>query len=172
MDVFYTNNGGDYGDPLFKNYISVVSITALPYLWATKPCQLRSMLPVSIVRFSMSEHTYYANSWFPAITNSGLVWVCVFIIIALELTAGVLLFLGTLALFKARRSDSASFNQAKSLSLLGAGIGIIVWFGFFGVLGGAWFQLWQTSVGAQSLGGAFQYFASCVFIWVIVRADD
>ena len=120
----------------------------------------------------MSEHTYYANSWFPAITNSGLVWVCVFIIIALELTAGVLLFLGTLALFKARRSDSASFNQAKSLSLLGAGIGIIVWFGFFGVLGGAWFQMWQTSVGAQSLGGAFQYFASCVFIWLIVRADD
>ena len=120
----------------------------------------------------MSEHTYYADSWFPAITNESLVWVCVFIIITSELVAGVLLLLGALSLLKARNSDSDSFNQAKTLSLLGAGIGIIVWFGFFGVLGGAWFQMWQTSVGAQSLGGAFQYFASCVFIWLIVRTDD
>ncbi|GAA4360989.1 DUF2165 family protein [Kangiella marina] len=120
----------------------------------------------------MSEHTYYANSWFPAVTNSSLVWICVFIIILAELTAGILLLIGAFTMFKARQSDSATFNQAKSLSLIGAGIGIIVWFGFFGVLGGAWFQMWQTSVGAQSLGGAFQYFASCVFIWLIVRSDD
>lgn len=120
----------------------------------------------------MSEHTYYANSWFPAFTSSGLIWLCVFIIIAAELSAGLLLFLGAFALIKARTADSDTFNQAKTLALLGAGIGIIVWFGFFGVLGGAWFQMWQTSVGAQSLGGAFQYFASCAFIWLIVKSSD
>lgn len=120
----------------------------------------------------MTEHNYYANSFFPAVTNSFLVWIAVGTIIGAELTAGILLLIGCGKLFSARQSDSSSFNRAKSLALFGAGIGIIVWFGIFGVFGGAWFQMWQTPTGGQSLNGAFQYFVSCAFIWLIVRAKD
>jgi predicted small integral membrane protein len=48
-----------------------------------------------------------------------------------------------------------------------------VWLGFFGVVAGAYFQMWQTEVGQNSLAGAFQFFGSCAIVFLIVNmADD
>jgi predicted small integral membrane protein len=56
--------------------------------------------------------------------------------------------------------------------LLGCGIGLVVWMGLFGVVGGAYFQMWQTPAGSASLGGAFQYQAMCAFVLLFVNMPD
>lgn len=50
---------------------------------------------------------------------------------------------------------------------------IVVWFGLFMVLAGAYFQMWQTELGAASLAGAFQLVgASGIVLLFVNMADD
>ena len=91
------------------------------------------------------------------------------LIIGAELAAGMLAMKGAWDLWSSRAAQASVFNQAKKYALLGCGIGAIVWFGFFGVLGGAYFQMWQTELGTMSLDGAFQYFVSCILILIFVN---
>lgn len=121
---------------------------------------------------SMQDHTVYPNSIIPSITNSAIVWIAVIVIIATEILAGIILAKGAFDLWSARHADAATFNRAKRFALLGAGIGIVVWFGYFGVFGGGLMQMWQTQAGSMSLNGAFQYFASCVFVWLLLVSRD
>lgn len=121
---------------------------------------------------SMQDHTVYPNSIFPSISNGIIVWLAVIVIITTEILAGLILAKGAYDLWSARHSDAATFNRAKRFALLGAGIGIIVWFGYFGVFGGGLMQMWQTQTGSMSLTGAFQYFASCVFVWLLIVSRD
>lgn len=121
---------------------------------------------------SMQEHTVYPDSIMPTIEASFLVWLVVILIITTEILAGLVLLKGAWDLWSARLADAMTFNRAKKYTLIGASIGIIVWFGYFAVFGGALMQMWQTQAGAMSLNGAFQYFASCVFIWLIVNSSD
>ena len=44
--------------------------------------------------------------------------------------------------------------------------------GFFGAIGGTYFQMWQTELGAMSLDGAFQYFVTCGFVLVFVSMAE
>ncbi len=64
------------------------------------------------------------------------------------------------------------FNLSKKYALLGCGMGVIVWLGFFGVFGGAFFQMWQTEIGKASMDGAFQFFMSCAVVLIIVSMTD
>lgn len=121
---------------------------------------------------SMQEHTVYPDSIMPTIEASFLVWLVVILIISTEIVAGLVLLKGTWDLWSARLADAMTFNRAKKYALIGASIGIIVWFGYFAVFGGALMQMWQTQAGSTSLSGAFQYFSSCVFIWLIVNSSD
>ncbi|MCW8856434.1 MAG: DUF2165 domain-containing protein [Kangiella sp.] len=121
---------------------------------------------------SMQEHAVYPDSIMPAIEASFLIWLVVILIIATEILAGLILLKGAWDLWSVRLADAMVFNQAKKYALIGAAIGIVVWFGYFAVFGGALMQMWQTQAGSMSLTGAFQYFASCVFIWLIVNSKD
>lgn len=120
----------------------------------------------------MADHEYYPSSLGPAVTAPALVWTAVAIIVAGELAVAFLAAKGAWDLWSARRASPQQFNAAKTCALLGCGAGIVVWFGFFGVLGGAYFQMWQTGLGSMSLEGAFQYFASCAFILLFVNMPD
>jgi len=105
------------------------------------------------------DHQVYPNSIGPTITSSALVWVGVFIIIALEITAGLVTLKGSWDLFQARAADAEAFNKAKRVTLLGIGLALLVWFGVFHVIGGALFQQWQTELGHNSLTDAFWFVA-------------
>jgi predicted small integral membrane protein len=120
----------------------------------------------------MENHEYYASSLGPAIKSPALVWLAVATIILAETAAGVLALLGSWKLWRARHATGADFNAAKTLTLLGCGIGVIVWFGFFGSVGAAWFQMWQTELGAMSLGGAFQNAVYCALVLIFVNMKD
>lgn len=121
---------------------------------------------------SLADHSVYPHSIFPAITAPSVVWTAVVVIITSELIAALLLFIGCWQMWQARKAVAKEFNQRKAFALYGAGVGIVVWFGYFGVFGGALMQMWQTQAGGMSLTGAFQYFASCVFVWLIVNNPD
>ena len=118
------------------------------------------------------DHAVYPNSIFPSIENSALIWLALAAVITLEFTAGLLAAKGTLNLWRVRKAPAADFNAAKTYALMGCGIGIVVWLGLFGVIGSALFQMWQTEVGQQSMGDAFELFASCALIFLLVNSAD
>ena len=89
-----------------------------------------------------------------------------------EYAAGLFAGKGAWDLWSARKAPPAQFQAAKTSVLVGAGIGAIVWFGFFGTLGGTYFQMWQTQLGSGALSGAFQYFASCVLVALFVNMSE
>ena len=75
-------------------------------------------------------------------------------------------------LWRARKAPAADFNGAKTYAIVGCGIGIVVWLGFFAVFGGALFQMWQTDIGGASMDDAFQFFVACALIFLIVNSAD
>ena len=50
---------------------------------------------------------------------------------------------------------------------------MLVWFGMFIIFGAAFFQMWQTEVGAGSMEGAFIYsMASAIVMLFAYLTDD
>jgi predicted small integral membrane protein len=100
-------------------------------------------------------------------------WLGLGVIMAGELTAGVLGFVGAAKLFGARSAVSTEFQNAKMLAIAGGAIGMFVWYGFFIVLGEAYFNMWQTEIGLGSVNGAFRYGTVCaVLMFFISMRDD
>ena len=119
-----------------------------------------------------ADHTVYASSFIPAITSPMLIWMALVIVVGSEFLAGLLAARGALAMWSVRKASADSFNQAKKYALLGCGLGIVIWLGFFGVFGAAFFQMWQTAIGSASMNGAFQYFVSCAAVFIIISLSD
>jgi predicted small integral membrane protein len=110
---------------------------------------------------SGAEHAVYPDSFGPEFTSPVVGWMAVAVIFALELLTGLLLARGALDMWRARHADAAGFTASKKWAQIGCGVGVFVWFGLFGVVGGAFFQMWQTQVGGGSMDDAFQFFVSC-----------
>lgn len=121
---------------------------------------------------SNADHALYPDSFMPAVSNPVLLWIALVLVVAFEFLAGALAAKGAWSMFSARNASAAEFQQAKKHALLGCGLGVIVWLGFFGVFGAAFFQMWQTEAGAASMNGAFQYFVSCAVVFIIVSMTD
>ena len=119
-----------------------------------------------------ADHAAYPASIFPAITTPALVWAALVFICLLEYTAGIMTAMGAWVLWTARHDAAADFNAAKTLAVMGLGLGIVVWFGLFATLGGAGFQMWQTQLGSASLTGAFQYTMQLGLVLLFVNMYD
>ncbi|RUO60599.1 DUF2165 family protein [Pseudidiomarina insulisalsae] len=120
----------------------------------------------------MQDHTYYPETFAFAVTHPTLTWLALSVVIALELLAGIILLTGSWRLFQARYLPAAGFQQAKYTTLVGAGVGIIVWFGLFQVFGGAFFQMWQTELGDASFDGSFVYLGSIALIALFINQAE
>ena len=121
---------------------------------------------------SMQDHVAYPHTFAFSIENPVLVWIFLTLVIMLELAAGLVLAKGAVDLWLTRKEPAAAFNQAKYFGYIGAGIGLIVWFGLFTVFGGALFQMWQTELGAASLSGSFQYLGSIALVILFISLPD
>jgi len=95
------------------------------------------------------------------------------VIFLFEIATGVICLWGAWRLWQARGADSAGFEAAKGTAKLGAGLAVIVWFGFFGVIGGAGYQMWQSEIGSGSLADAFKFsvWGLLVLIYLGQRED-
>jgi predicted small integral membrane protein len=75
------------------------------------------------------------------------------LIIAGEGLTGVVSAFAAVVLGRRLRSDAAAFNRAKRYVYLAAGLGFLVWFFGFMVVGGEWFQMWQSAMVEWPRGG-------------------
>lgn len=121
---------------------------------------------------SMSDHIAYPSTFAFAIESQLLAWCLLILVIVLELIAGVLLARAAWDLWVVRGASAIQFNASKYFTYVGAGVGLIVWFGLFTVFGGAFFQMWQTEIGAASLQGSFQYLGSIALVTLFISLPD
>jgi predicted small integral membrane protein len=93
------------------------------------------------------------------------------LIISGEGLTGGILAVATVLLCRRLRSETASFNRAKRLVYLGAGLGFVVWFFGFMVVGGEWFQMWQSPMW-NGQEAAFRFYMTLLVVLVFVNQPD
>lgn len=108
----------------------------------------------------------------PSVHSPIIIWSMLWIIIALEILAGLLAGKGAFDLWKARKGSADDFNNAKTFAILGCGLGVVIWFGIFSAVGGAYFQMWQTELGAGPLNSASTFSIQMGVIALLIGATD
>lgn len=122
---------------------------------------------------SGADHEVYPRTLFFDVSSSAAHWVALALVIVGELAIGFFGLKGAWDMIAARNGTVEQFHAAKSGGLWAAGIALLVWFGFFMTFGAAFFQMWQTEIGAGSMEGAFMYsMASAItMLFVYLTAD-
>ena len=120
------------------------------------------------------DNEAYPHTMFFKTASPTLAWLALACILAGEFLVAFFGIKGGWDLFAARNGTVEQFNAAKSGGLWAAGIALLTWFGLFGVVGGAFFQMWQTEAGDNSLRGAFFFaLASAItMLFVSLTPDD
>lgn len=121
---------------------------------------------------SMADHTAYPAHFGPPVTGSFLTWTLLFVIIALEMAAGLFAAKGTYDLWNARNASADEFTAAKSYALVGCGIAILVWFGLFSAIAGPYFQMWQTEAGLNALRDASLFAIQNGIVLIVLALKD
>jgi predicted small integral membrane protein len=128
--------------------------------------------------YAFVRHTLSMDTTFPdnalkarAITTPALWTLAYWLIIATEAAVGLLLAGGAFRLAAALRADGPRFNAAKRLVVLGAGLGFLLWFTGFMVVGGEWFAMWQSNTwnGQQA---AFRFYMTLLAVLIFVNQTD
>jgi predicted small integral membrane protein len=83
----------------------------------------------------------------------------------------LVLGIAAVALLRHLRSDGARFNSAKRFVLTGATLGFLVWFFGFMVVGGEWFQMWQSQKW-NGQEGAFRFYLTILAVLIFVNQED
>jgi predicted small integral membrane protein len=120
---------------------------------------------------SAPEQPYY-KIFGPTFAAGWQGWLGLAVIMAGELTAGVLGIIGAAKLFGTRSASSTEFQNAKTLAISGGAVGVLVWYGLFIVLGEMYFNMWQTEIGLGSVNGAFRYGTVCAVLMFFVSMRD
>jgi predicted small integral membrane protein len=92
-------------------------------------------------------------------------------IIAGEGLTGAVLAVAAVVLGRRLRSDAAAFNRSKRFVHLGAGLGFLVWFFGFMVVGGEWFQMWQSAMW-NGQEAAFRFYMTILVVLIFVNQPD
>ncbi|MGI8704816.1 MAG: DUF2165 family protein [Sphingomicrobium sp.] len=122
---------------------------------------------------SGADHEVYPHTLFFDVTNPAVHWVALALIIIGEAAIGYFGIKGAWDMIAARNGTAEEFHFAKRGGLWAAGIALLVWFGFFMTFGAAFFQMWQTEVGAGSMEGAFMYsMASAITMLFVYLTGD
>lgn len=152
-------------------FVAFISLLCLFYA-AQNVANLDACYQAFAYVMGAADHQVYPDSFFPAIHSPAATWLVLVLVVSLEFAAGLLAAKGAWDLWRARKAPAADFNGAKTYAIVGCGIGIVVWLGFFAVFGGALFQMWQTEIGGASMDDAFQFFVACALIFLIVNSAD
>lgn len=129
--------------------------------------------------FMFVQHVLTMDTTFPdnavraerAILDPQLHRAAYWIIITAELLIGAICLIGALRLLVSLRAAAERFNAVKSLAVVGLAGGMLFWFFGFIVVGGEWFQMWQSQVwnGQES---AFRFIGSIGLILVFLSLED
>lgn len=129
--------------------------------------------------FMFVQHVLTMDTTFPnnavraerAILDPQLHRAAYWIIITAELLIGVTCLVGALRLLVSLRAAAERFNAVKSIAIVGLAGGMLFWFFGFIVVGGEWFQMWQSQIwnGQES---AFRFIGSIGLILVFLSLED
>lgn len=128
--------------------------------------------------FAFVRHVLSMDTTFPgnallwrAITSEGAHHAAYAGIIAAEIAVGLLCVVGAWRIFAARSLSARPFNTAKALAIAGLSAGFALYFFGFLVVGGEWFQMWQSKTwnGQES---AFRFAASFGLVLIFVAMED
>lgn len=125
------------------------------------------------------QHVLSMDTTFPdnavrssrAITDPRMHQVAYWLIIAAELGVGLLCIAGAVRLLMAVNTPAPQFNGAKTTAVLGLASGMLFWFFGFLVVGGEWFQMWQSQIW-NGQEAAFRFIASLGLFLVFLSFDD
>lgn len=78
------------------------------------------------------------------------------LIIATEALSGVLCWIGSVRMWRARRAPSTQFRRATRSAVLGLTVGVLLWLGGFMAIGGEWFGMWMSAQW-NGLASAFRF---------------
>ncbi len=118
---------------------------------------------------SQQERPAYPSGLIPPMNSAAIAWVVLAVIIITELAAAACALFGAWSMLKNRNTDG-EFSKSKHMAMLGAGLGVLIWFGYFQVIGGAGLQMWQAQAGQGPMTGSFQYAVLC-FLALIFLAQ-
>lgn len=120
---------------------------------------------------SMQGVTGHSVNIFPVIESPVLHVIGFLFILAGEFLVGAFALKGASDLWISRK-NVAEFNASKENAIVGCAMAIVVWFGGFIVIGGAWFHLWQSESGINTLAAAFVFAMTAGLVLLFVdRAD-
>ena len=127
----------------------------------------------SAIEFVVSgaEQPYYKIMG-PTISSPTIIWIVFFSIMVTELAVGVLGFWGMVNMLRMRSASPDEFHQSKYKVLLGASVGLLLWYGAFVVVGELYFNFWQTETGLGSAEGAFRYGTICAVIYLFISPNN
>ncbi len=118
------------------------------------------------------DTTFPGNALLYRRVTSPVLWQAAYALIILgEGLTGASLAAATVMLCRHLRSDAAHFNRGKRFVFIGAGLGYLVWFFGFMVIGGEWFQMWQSRDwnGQQA---AFRFYMTILAVLIFVNQKD
>ncbi len=128
--------------------------------------------------FAFVQHVLSMDTTFPgnallgrAITSEWAHRAAFALIIASELAVGFLCMLGAWRLFAARARSASQFNAAKGPAIAGLAAGFALYFFGFLVVGGEWFQMWQSQTW-NGQAAAFRFAASFGLVLIFVNQED
>jgi len=92
-------------------------------------------------------------------------------IIAWEAVTAVLLWAGSLRLFRGMKQPAAVFHNAKEVAIGGLTVGLLLWLVAFLVIGGEWFLMWQSATwnGEET---AFRMFAIMALVLLYLAMPE
>jgi predicted small integral membrane protein len=128
--------------------------------------------------YAFVRHTLSMDTTFPgnaltgrAITSPALWTLGYWLIIAAEAATGLILAFGSFRLALAVRGPAALFNAAKPAVALGVGVGFLLWFTGFAVIGGEWFAMWQSKEW-NGVPSAFRFYVTLLLVLIFVMQPD
>ncbi len=128
--------------------------------------------------YAFVGHTLSMDTTFPgnrlmgrAITSPLLWQIAYGLIILAEAATGLLLAIGAFQLARAVRAPAATFNAAKKFVVAGVGLGFLLWFTGFTVVGGEWLAMWQSK-DWNGLATAFRFYITLLAILIFVNQPE
>ena len=128
--------------------------------------------------YEFVRHTLSMDTTFPgnalkgrAITSPTVWTLGYWSIIVAEAATGIVLAFAAWRLTRAWRLPAAAFNAAKQYVVIGVGLGFLLWFTGFMVVGGEWFLMWQSKQW-NGQEPAFRFYMTLLAVGIFVSQPD
>lgn len=128
--------------------------------------------------YTFVRHTLSMDTTFPdnALKGRAIVspvaWTAAYwLIILTEALTGGVLAIAAFRLVFGLRAPAERFNAAKRYVALGVGLGFLLWFTGFMVVGGEWFLMWQSKTW-NGQEAAFRFYITLLAVGIFVGQPD